>query len=74
MEKLAALCCLWAFGLGTKEDYYSELDRLFLENSEDNFLPELEGLGNAAFVCCMLFRVQLPKTSRFTPFSLRYSL
>lgn len=45
MEKLVALCCLWAFGLGTKEDYFTELDRLFLENPEDDFLLELEGLG-----------------------------
>lgn len=46
MERLAALCCLWAFGLGDKDDYCSELDRLFLENPEDDFLLELEGLGN----------------------------
>lgn len=45
MEKLAALCCLWAFGLGTKEDYYTELDRLFLLSPEDDFLLELEDLG-----------------------------
>lgn len=45
MEKLAALCCLWAFGLGTKEDYYTELDRLFLLSPEDDFLFELEDLG-----------------------------
>lgn len=45
MEKLVALCCLWAFGLGAKEDYSAELDRLFLENPEDNFLLELECLG-----------------------------
>lgn len=48
MEKLAALCCLWAFGLGCKEDYSEELDRLFLENSEDDFLLELENLGDCA--------------------------
>lgn len=46
MEKLVALCYVWAFGLGTKEDYFKELDRLFLENSEDDLLLELEGLGN----------------------------
>lgn len=46
MEKLVALCYLWAFGLGDKEDYYAELDRLFLETPEDDFLLELEGLGN----------------------------
>ena len=45
MEKLAALCCLWAFGLGSKEDYFKELDRLFLENPESDFLLELEDLG-----------------------------
>lgn len=46
MEKLAALCCLWAFGLGTKEDYSEELDRLFLEDPESDFLLELEVLGS----------------------------
>lgn len=46
MEKLIALCCLWAFGLGTKDDYSAELDRLFLENPDDDFLLELEGLGD----------------------------
>lgn len=45
MEKLVALCCLWVFGLGTREDYYAELDRLFLENPEDDLLLELEELG-----------------------------
>lgn len=45
MEKLAALCCLWAFGLGTKEDYSKELDKLFLENPNDALLLELENLG-----------------------------
>lgn len=44
-EKLAALCALWAFGLGSKEDYCKELDRLFLENPDDDFLLELENLG-----------------------------
>lgn len=44
MEKLAALCCLWAFGLSDKDDYAAELDRLFLESSEDDFLLELENL------------------------------
>lgn len=46
MEKLAAMCCLWAFGLGTKEDYSEELDRLFLEDHESDFLLELEVLGS----------------------------
>lgn len=46
MERLAALCCLWRFGIGTKADYMIELNRLFLENSEDDFLLELEGLGD----------------------------
>lgn len=46
MEKLVALCYVWAFGLSDKSDYVSELDRLFLENPEDDFLLELEGLGN----------------------------
>lgn len=45
MEKLAALCCLWAFGLGDKDSYCSELDGLFLEDPEDDFLLELENLG-----------------------------
>ncbi|MDE6733178.1 MAG: hypothetical protein K2J77_09925 [Oscillospiraceae bacterium] len=46
MEKLVALCYLWAFGLGNKDDYFSELDRLFLESPEDDFLLELEGFGD----------------------------
>lgn len=46
MEKLVALCYLWAFGLGDKDDYCSELDRLFLESPEDDFLLELEGLND----------------------------
>ncbi|MDE6731495.1 MAG: hypothetical protein K2J77_01280, partial [Oscillospiraceae bacterium] len=46
MEKLVALCNLWTFGLGYKDDYRSELDRLFLENPEDDFLLELEGFGD----------------------------
>ena len=48
MEKLAALCCLWTFGLGTKEDYSEELDRLFLKEPESDFLLELENLGDCA--------------------------
>ena len=48
MEKLAALCCLWANGLGTKEDYLAELDRLFLEDPENDFLLELETLGGSS--------------------------
>lgn len=46
MERLAALCCLWVFGLGAKEDYLAELDRLFLEKPNDDLLLELEGLGD----------------------------
>lgn len=46
MEKLAALCCLWAFGLSDKNDYAEELDRLFLENPGDDLLLELENLGD----------------------------
>lgn len=45
MKKLTALCCLWAFGLSDKDDYAAELDRLFLESPEDDFLLELENLG-----------------------------
>lgn len=45
MEKLAALCCLWAFGLAEKEEYYKELDMLFMLSPEDNLLFELEDLG-----------------------------
>lgn len=45
MNKLAALCALWAFGLDSKEGYCKELDRLFLENPDDDFLLELENLG-----------------------------
>lgn len=54
MEKLAALCALWAFGLGSKEDYCKELDRLFLEDPDDDFLLELENFGGdcaAAWAC-----------------------
>lgn len=46
MEKLVALCYVWAFGLADKDDYVTELDRLFLENPEDDFLLVLEELGN----------------------------
>lgn len=46
MEKLVALCYVWVFGLSDKDDYYAELDRLFLENPEDDYLLELEGFGN----------------------------
>lgn len=45
MEKLAALCCLWAFGLAEKEEYCKELDRLFMLSPEDDLLLELEDLG-----------------------------
>lgn len=43
MEKLAALCVLCGCGLGN--EYPAELDRLFLENPDDDFLLELENLG-----------------------------
>ena len=46
MDKLAALCALWAFGLGSKENYCKELDKLFLENPDDDFWLELENLGD----------------------------
>lgn len=46
MEKLVALCYVWAFGLADNGDYVTELDRLFPENPEDDFLLELEGLGD----------------------------
>ena len=52
MEKLVVLCYVWAFGLSDKADYYAELDRLFLENPEDDFLLELEGLGNDFRAAC----------------------
>ncbi len=39
-----ALCYIWAFGLSDKNDYVSELDRLFLENPEDDLLLKLEEL------------------------------
>lgn len=42
MEKLAALFIEWANELCTKETYFAELDRLFLENPEDDLLLELE--------------------------------
>ncbi|MDE6733177.1 MAG: hypothetical protein K2J77_09920 [Oscillospiraceae bacterium] len=42
MEKLAALFIEWTCELCTKEAYFAELDRLFLENPEDVFLLELE--------------------------------
>ena len=43
MEKLAALCALCCCGLGN--EYSEELDKLFLENPDDDFLFELENLG-----------------------------
>lgn len=46
MEKLVALCYAWAFGLSGKNDYVSELDRLFLKDPEDDILLELECLGD----------------------------
>lgn len=50
IEKLTALCALWVFGLGTKEDYCAELDEMFLENPEDDFLLELEDCTRDAAV------------------------
>lgn len=41
-----ALCYVWAFGLSGKDDYAAELDKLFLENPEDDILLELECLGD----------------------------
>ena len=46
MEKLVALCYVWAFGLSDKDDYVAELDRLFPENPEDDLLLKLEELDN----------------------------
>lgn len=46
MEKLVALCYVWAFGLSGKDDYAAELNRLYLENPEDDILLELECLGD----------------------------
>lgn len=43
MERLAALCVLCDCELGN--EYPEELDRLFLENPNDDFLLELENLG-----------------------------
>lgn len=44
MEELVSLFCLWISGLGEKDSYFEELDRLFLENPENDLLLELEGL------------------------------
>lgn len=44
MEELTALCCLWVSGLGTKSEYTERLDELFLNDPENDFLLELEGL------------------------------
>lgn len=46
MEKLVALCYVWAFGLSDKSDYAAELDRLFLKAPKNDLLLELEGLGS----------------------------
>lgn len=43
MEKLAALCVLCGCGLG--DEYPAELNRLFLENPNDDLLLELENFG-----------------------------
>lgn len=42
MEKLAALFIEWVCELCTKETYFAELNRLFLENPDDDLLLELE--------------------------------
>ena len=42
MEKLAALCLLWAFDLGSKEDYCAFLDSMFLGDPNDEFLFYIE--------------------------------
>ncbi|MDE6727577.1 MAG: hypothetical protein K2J80_06515 [Oscillospiraceae bacterium] len=47
MEKLAALFIEWVHELCAKETYFAELDRLILENPEDNLLLELETLCSA---------------------------
>lgn len=44
MEELTELCCLWVSGLGTKSGYTEKLDELFLNDPENDFLLELEGL------------------------------
>lgn len=44
MEELTALFCLWVSGLRTKFDYTEKLDELFLNDPENDFLLELEGL------------------------------
>lgn len=46
MEKLAALCLLWAFDLGSKEDYCALLDGMFLDSPDDDLLFDLENLTN----------------------------
>lgn len=46
MEKLAALFIEWVCELCTKETYFAELNRLFLENPEDDLLLELEMIGS----------------------------
>lgn len=46
LEKLAALFIEWVCELCTKETYFAELDRLFLENPEDDLLSELEMIGS----------------------------
>ena len=58
MEKLVALCYVWASGLDDKTDYYAELDKLFLENPEDDFLLELEDLsGDCVAALARLLRI-----------------
>ena len=44
-----ALCYIWAFGLSDKNDYVSELDRLFLENPEDDLLLNIDVFGKELF-------------------------
>lgn len=60
MENLAALCCLWIYGFVTEKDYLAELDRLFLENPDDDFLLELENLGGDYAAAWARLRSLLP--------------
>lgn len=46
MEKLIALCGLRTFCPGAENGYCEELDSMFLEDPENDFLLELENLGN----------------------------
>lgn len=46
METLYAYAYLWVFGLSTKEAYNKRLDNLFLADSNDEMLLELEGCSD----------------------------